>query len=231
MRKYCLLDGGGGAASRSSNDEQKYGKLQRYNHFIENWELLSERYRETCYHNYKTFTQIYGDEVERFFGDELLHWENEISVAQRRALYEYTSKTSDEINMFLRADGAGFDCADKRRLSKRVDLISGALAEFNLERNILVYRVENKDYYNCDEFVLKSFTSTSVNRRYLAINYENCVQYQIEVPAGKGRGAYIRNMSNYRAEYEFLLQRDTKVKVVRKLDDGEFKMIRLRVVD
>lgn len=160
-----------------------------------------------------------------------MRWENEISIAQLRAVRAYTSSLNGEINRFLRNGGAGFDYQSKQYLRRQVALITSALSDFNLERNILVYRVEDREFNTEDEFVLKGFTSTSVNRRYLAINYENCVQYQIEIPAGKGRGAYIRNMSSYRAEYEFLLQRDTKVKVVRKLDDGEFKIVRLRVID
>ena len=120
---------------------------------------------------------------------------------------------------------------DKENTQRQITLISSAIADFNLERNILVYRIEDEEINNGERFILKGFTSTSINRRILAINYDDCVQYQIEVPSGNGRGAYISNQSKYKNEYEFLLQRDTKVKVIRKQSNGEFTMVRLRVVD
>lgn len=220
--------------SKGNTDNKALTKEERYHRFIENWELLSERYRQIDNLQYTAFTQIYSDEVEQFFGDELMRWGNEISLAQIQALHGYTARTSGAINKFLRTNGAGFDYVSKQYLRRQIALISSALADFKLERNILVYRVEDKEFNAGDigdTFVLKGFTSTSVNRRHLAINYGDCVQYQIEVPAGKGRGAYIRGVSGYKAEYEFLLQRNTKVQIIRQLDDGEFKIVRLRVLD
>ena len=209
---------------------QKYAeKKQRYELFLQQWAELGERYNEVVNNHKEIFKQVYEDEIEIFFGDELVRWEYMRSAEELKAIREYTENNSSAINAYLR--GKNIRRADKENIQKQISLISSAIADFNLKRNILVYRIEEKEFNKSETFELKGFTSTSINRRMLAINFDDCVQYQIEVPRGKGRGAYICNQSKYKNEYEFLLQRNTKVKVIRKLTDGEFTMIRLRVVD
>lgn len=216
--------------NRQEDYVKKYAeKKQRYELFLQQWAESGERYNEVANSTAKIYKQIYEDEIELFFGDELVRWEYMRSAEELKAIREYTANNSIAINAYLR--GKNIMGTDKENTQRQITLISSAIADFNLERNILVYRIEDEEINNGERFILKGFTSTSINRRILAINYDDCVQYQIEVPSGKGRGAYISNQSKYKNEYEFLLQRDTKVKVIRKQSNGEFTMVRLRVVD
>lgn len=216
--------------NRQEDYVKKYAeKKRRYELFLQQWAESGERYNEVANSTAKIYKQIYEDEIELFFGDELVRWEYLRSAEELKAIREYTANNSIAINGYLR--GKNIMGTDKENTQRQITLISSAIADFNLERNILVYRIEDEEINNGERFILKGFTSTSINRRILAINYDDCVQYQIEVPSGKGRGAYISNQSKYKNEYEFLLQRDTKVKVIRKQSNGEFTMVRLRVVD
>ncbi len=216
--------------NRQEDYVKKYAeKKRRYELFLQQWAELGERYNEVANSTAKIYKQIYEDEIEVFFGEELVRWENMRSAEELKAIYEYTANSSSVINGYLR--GKNMRGTDKKYIQRQIKLISSAIADFNLERDILVYRIGDKEFNKSETFTLKGFTSTCINRRILVINCDDCVQYQIEVPSGKGRGAYICNQSRYKNEYEFLLQRDTKVKVIRKLTNGEFTMVRLRVVD
>lgn len=203
---------------------------ERYERFIQEWAELCEKYGDKQFKPAAVFMHIDNDEVERLFGDEMTRWEFSLSHRQILALYNYTSKTDADINYFLRHNESGYDLRTTQFLRNQIDLISSALADFNLQHNIVVYRAQNELFNVGEEFTFKSFTSTSMSQEML-FGSQTAVQYEIEVPKGKGRGAYIKNHSGFPNEYEFLLQRDTKVKVIRKLEGGEFNIYRLRVID
>lgn len=235
--KFTEKGNGIKSVEKGEVSKEPLSKAERYYKFIVQWELMSERYNNVQYDPKNVYTQIYHDEVDKFFGDELSRWTYSISNEQLQSIYQYTISTNKLINGVLRANGKFLrNGADKDRIMRQIDLLSSALADFDLQHNILVYRAEERnrkterELVDNNVFTLKGFTSTSIERRIVDINTD-CIQYQIEVPAGKGRGAYISGFSAFEKEYEFLIQRDTKVKVLRQLDDGEFKIVRLRVVD
>ena len=59
-------------------------------------------------------------------------------------------------------------------------------------------------------------TSTAVNK--------DCIM-ELFIPSGKGRGAYLNNVSGFQdEEYEFLLARDSKFRVIGA-DETEEKLI------
>lgn len=55
--------------------------------------------------------------------------------------------------------------------------------------------------------------------------------YEICMPPGKGRGAYVAAMSRYEHEQEFLIARGTKYKIVGVTEDGEFTRVKLEVIE
>lgn len=65
----------------------------------------------------------------------------------------------------------------------------------------------------------KGFMSTTV-KKSVAADFDKGYILKINVPKGKGRGAYVRSVSNYSYEYEFLMKRSSKLKVTR-IGSGE----------
>ncbi len=103
--------------------------------------------------------------------------------------------------------------------------IEKALKKYTLKKSITVFRGDNgailpngagksvKEIYNIAqkglEFSVKNFVSTSATNPFKRGN----VEYTIKVPKGK-RGAYIKKLAHYKDENEFLLNRNTKFRVL-----------------
>ena len=69
------------------------------------------------------------------------------------------------------------------------------------------------------EITEKGYSSSSVVQSG-AMTDKDC-KIKIHVPSGKGRGAYINNLSEYKDnEYEFLIPRNSKFRIV-KVDETE----------
>ena len=168
--------------------------------------------------NPKIFTN--GQSANKFFysNKNYKKWADSLSKDEEFVLSEYTDGKYEEINEQLRSGNID------KGIQEYVDILDGMIERFNLEQPIQVYRavpidiVENIE----DVYINKGFTSTSVDKN--AVSSEKLAFLIINIPAGKGRGAYINNYSVHQNdEYEFLIKRNTSFNVIDKYtENGRF---------
>ena len=118
--------------------------------------------------------------------------------------------------------------------------IDNAISKYRLDDNITAYRVvdpiglQGLDVDNCigEVYNDKAYMSTSVSYKGVldGVN-DSFTVFKIDVPKGDGNGAYINSLSQYRdAEYEFLLKRDTKCRIIKIEEVDGKKMIEMEVM-
>lgn len=173
---------------------------------------------------YKTFNN--GDDVNEFFynQDSYKKWANGLTQDQKEAIEEYTGDLYSVVNDKLR----GFYDTDDKMIQDAINQLGNSIHNFELKNNIQVYRGidanaldgfmrENKinNYNDAIGKIYndKGFMSTTPIKN-LEYFKEKDVQFVINIPKGKGRGAYINDLSLKKdEEYEFLLQKDSKLKI------------------
>ena len=188
---------------------------------------------------FKTFSS--GEDVNDFFyydGEERgikarrnsIHgkWLNSLSLDEKETISWYTADGYGDINDYWRKrEGWKYIPAEMvQDASKNID---AAISRFELKENIMVQRgvedfygeslIENKDWNDIHDIVgmtyrdlgYSSTTALTGNGVATAKPY----LFEIEIPAGKGRGAYVNRLAglNKDVEYEFLVARDSKFKI------------------
>jgi hypothetical protein len=155
-------------------------------------------------------------------------WKSQITEQQEKSFYKYT-KHSSPINNALR-NGTLEDNPD---IKGRIDDMTSAIEQFDLKEGIRVTRFSNDELISgLDEYegaIVSddAFISTTVRtgQNYVDIeSFGNDIEYEINVPAGKGIGAYLAPISSYYDEQEFLLQRGTSFIVDKVEKDGSGKV-------
>jgi SPP1 gp7 family putative phage head morphogenesis protein len=144
---------------------------------------------------------------------------------EKDAIYTYTGGGYERINSYLR----GLSSDDAETL-KDIANLSKAIDKFDLTENIQVKRYSTRDMLKgldlSDPASLKgkiikdnAFLSTST-----AMQKDNShfgkVRYIIDVPKGKGRGAYIAPASQFPTESEFLLKKGSSF-LIKKAEYDE----------
>lgn len=131
----------------------------------------------------------------------------------------------EEVNSALRS-GKGLDDLPKGdRLTQQIRAMDSAIEKSELDKPIVVHRNSSANLLGgltdpkmiMEVFGGKvvqdpAFLSTSAAEKGSQIDGE--ILFQISVPAGKGRGAFIDPLSQYQGENEFLLKRSTKLVVM-----------------
>ena len=165
-----------------------------------------------------------GEQANNFFynNSDYKKWAKSLTNDERSFIKEYTGELFSDVNDYLR----GFYETDSPIVINGVKNIEKAINKFELSENITVYRGINKNAI--DNFIKenkitnfsdsigkiyndKAFMSTSAIDKIEDYNYKD-IQFVINVPKGKGRGAYINNFSFKKdEEYEFLLQRNSNL--------------------
>ena len=172
------------------------------------------------------FETVPENREAEFFGQELTDWERELNnnTEQFNSLYNYTGTFYKAANSYLRktkkSDYIGYSPTD---LKTRIKAIDTALSKFDLKNNIMVYRGSTNHLIGGAKTVEdvkkivgsvvrdKGFMSTSTRK---SSAFSDDVHYEIKVPKGKGRGAYVGTVSHFGHEKEFLLNRGTQFKVL-----------------
>lgn len=128
-----------------------------------------------------------------------------------------------------------------RKTENRIKEIDKAISSFELTDNITVYRNVDAgfilDYFDAlyedtqalvgKELEEKGYTSTALIKSGVLTDETKDCKIEMTIPAGKGRGAYINELSNYKdTEYEFLIARDSKFRIteVQETDELLLKM-------
>ena len=172
------------------------------------------------------FEPLPADTVVPVLREDSNEWINRLSPEEVRAIKKYTKNSGDpkddkfyaRLNSMIRGD-----IPEDDTLKYYSDVISGAIAKFELKHDIICYRSVN---YNPvegmkvgDIYEPKQFISTAVvASRALKGDYD------IIIIAKKGStGAYIELLSKYPKQREFLFDRNLKYKVL-KISDNEMTL-------
>ncbi len=191
-----------------------------------------------------------GDEVNDFFyydgkeSSSYTKWLSSLSDEEKRSLRFYTSNGYIKINDILRQQ------KEWKGTSATIRNIDKAISSFELKEDITVYRgvrdfygasiVESDDWNDIRETIGKTFldkgfgSSTALHGNSVATSKP--FLFEIEIPAGKGRGAYINRLSSTFEddEYEFLIARNSKFKIIDVYENNEpippQKIIKMRMI-
>lgn len=177
---------------------------------------------------YKTFNS--GDEANKFFYEnkEYQKWAKNLIQDEKDVITQYTD-FSDDINQYLRKLN-DWQYIDREMVTGQIQEIDNAIKGFELQKSIQVIRGVSVAPFGDNlndlakiigkEFTDKAYISTSLIEN--GIKQERPVQLFLNIPKGKGRGAYINEFSSYNnEEYEFLLKRNTTYKIISaKFENG-----------
>lgn len=177
-------------------------------------------------------------ECREYFDESLRAWDKNLDILEKIAVKSYSGDDYRDINGFLRGKNklSEDDVAEVKKQIRRLD---SALMQFELKDYIRLYRGRGtKTPVTTDMIgtVLEddpAYQSSSLLKRVaedFAGGKENPHVFEICMPPGKGRGAYIAPMSQYKGEQEFLIARGTKYKIIDVTTDGEITRVKLEVI-
>ena len=164
------------------------------------------------------FEPLSADTVVPVLREDSKEWINRLSSEEVRAIKKYTKNSGDpkddkfyaRLNSMLRGD-----ISEDDTLKYYSDVISGAIAKFELKHDIICYRsVKHNPVEGMkigDIYEPKQFISTSVvSSRTLKGDYN------IVIIAKKGsKGAYIELLSKYPNQREFLFDKNLKYRILK----------------
>lgn len=179
-------------------------------------------------------------QVKDFFDRSILHkkWEENITDEQIKSVNDYTDKDiASFINTELRKEKSEERNLDAENIN-RINLIDEAINSYELETDITVYRAiplryfksERRPYWDAAYFSSSCYKKADILKNILESVGKACL-FIVEVPAGKGRGAYINRFSREKdKEYEFLIKRLARFEVINISDKDYGKEVRLRMI-
>ena len=178
----------------------------------------------------------YDRQKEAYESSMFGSWYKNLTGEQTASIGNYTGDAYSGINGFLRGQMTekmvnSWDALEKIPIKEMIHHIDDAISEFDLKEPIRVFRT-------CDADVLESlklnvggtfrddgYGSTSVLSKKVA---SGNIVMQIDVPAGKGNGAWINPLSGAEdEEYEFLLPRGSEFKITGVRQSGEDTVVEM----
>lgn len=157
-------------------------------------------------------------------------WNDSLSGEETDAIMNYAGSDYSGINGLLRGEITermveNWNATGKTDVRDMIQRVESGIDKFELKEPITVYRTCEKDVFESlsqkvgSTFRDNAFTSTTVLNESVA---SGNVRMEINVPAGKGVGAYIGSTYGQPDEHEFLLQRGTEftVRGVSKVGDS-----------
>lgn len=183
-----------------------------------------------------------------FYTDTHNEWVNSLSKSEAEAISGYTATDYYDINKYLRKTD-GWNNVNVNSVEDKISNLDKAISQYELKDNILVQRGTTTDILDkmlsdfgtpdneYSQWIGKPFidegygSSTALIGNRVATSKD--VVLDIEVPAGKGRGAYINQFAgdSQDTEYEFLLARGSTYviqSVTDDIDNGK-TLIKMRV--
>lgn len=157
-------------------------------------------------------------------------WNDSLSGEETDAIMNYAGSDYSGINGLLRGEMTermveNWNATGKTDVRDMIQRVESGIDKFELKEPITVYRTCETDVFESlsqkvgSTFRDNAFTSTTVLNESVA---SGNVRMEINVPAGKGIGAYIGSTYGQPDEHEFLLQRGTEftVRGVSKVGDS-----------
>lgn len=178
----------------------------------------------------RTDRELYNQMREAYENSMFGSWNNNLSMDEVASIGAYSGDAYSGINGLLRHCMTekmvdSWNSTEARSLQDMIQNIDSAISQFDLKSPIKVYRTCEKDVLRNlklepgSTFHDDGFVSTSVISEKVA---SGNIVMEINVPAGKGHGAWINPLSGAQdEEWEFLLQRgsDFRVQSVDSRDD------------
>ena len=167
------------------------------------------------------------EEAEKLLSEDAAVWQKQLTEDSRGAIDAYTGDVYADLNTWLRA---GMEDEDEWLESLVADIDAG-IAEFNLKREVSALRGTSTgvlkelglDVDNIvgetlwDPAYLSSTLAKSVADDFADIAVRDSggqrVFLQLDIPSGKGRGAFVDSVSANSGELEFLIKRDAQFEV------------------
>lgn len=157
-------------------------------------------------------------------------WEDEMfDKSIDETIHNYTGERYLWINEYLRTGefNGPKSWYQKEDVEQDIKELDEAVASFNLKKPVTVYRSSDSNLLGDEKMSyeqMKSMVGKTVSdKAYLSTStlkelpgeqtVGGMVDYVIDVPAGKGNGAYVARYSENSSEREFLLRRNASYKV------------------
>lgn len=156
----------------------------------------------------KKFQEVTDDSI---FDKSVKDWKYDMTGAERDTLTDYTEMFYSRVNYDLRWDNT-------EDFEKQISELDSAISKFNLTSDIVTYRGASKSAFGGGVPEIgaiisdKAYLSTSIDKS-VAQNFDKGYIFKINVPKGKGRGAYVDSISYHKGEREFLMKRSSKLKI------------------
>ena len=157
-------------------------------------------------------------------------WINSLSEDELTALKKYTASGYSTINKTLRKISSQGIPVVTKNIDETIDLITSALNKAEVKHPLTVYRkVRGLDLLDklekCWEFggiwEDPAFMSTTVTKgAFNPVSPNGPIHLVIDIPTGHGIGGFVRAISKYPKENEFLLNKGSKFKV-NKIENGD----------
>lgn len=188
-----------------------------YEKYIVNSEPNDYNISEHIFGKTKKFKNF--EDFEEFIGvDNLFDFEDSVSTDEAKSIAFYSHTGDRQINSILRSGIADDD------IKSYVQDLDNIISRFEVPEDVSLYRGSNLDFlyreFNINNledllgksYIDKGYTSTSIILDNAFLNKD--AVFEIKLPGGKGRGAFISSFSRHFDELEFLLKRNTKFKIV-----------------
>ena len=167
------------------------------------------------------YANIYGsnEETDKFFGTP--EWIDSLTPGEKSAVTWYTGSAYSSLNHNLRTGDDLSECSDYQK--SQIEKMDKAIAKAELKEPITLYRGSSTDLLGgakTVEDIQKLVGATVKDKAYVSASVSKNgsfshqpIAYKIIVPAGKGRGAYVGNISNVKSEAEYLMKRNATYKI------------------
>lgn len=188
-----------------------------YEKYVVNSEANDYNISEHIFAKTKKFKNF--EDFEEFIGvDNLFDFEDSVSTDEAKSIAFYSHTGDKQINSILRSGIADDD------IKSYVQDLDNIISRFEVPEDVSLYRGSNLDFlyreFNINNledllgksYIDKGYTSTSIILDNAFLNKD--AVFEIKLPGGKGRGAFISSFSRHFDELEFLIKRNTKFKIV-----------------
>ena len=152
-------------------------------------------------------------------------WQSGLTQDEKDCIFDYTGGGYYDLNNYLRriGDWQSLDAEKEEFIARNID---SAISRYVLKENIRVQRGVMTDVIDrlAEEYDIQYSLSELVGKKYVEKAYSSTtvlqgngvatakpVIFDIEIPAGTGRGAYVNQLAGQfqDGEYEFLIKRGT----------------------
>lgn len=167
-------------------------------------------------------------ETKQLQDESDLAWEKARNESVVGDINTYTQEYYMDVNYYLR-NGSFPEGADenyKSFVKKTINGTDKAIEQYNLKENLTTYKGTSPEYYSNykigETFEMKEFNSTSVSEdvaKKFSKETKNEYLLEIKVPSST-KAMYLGKNSSNANEYELLIARNTKYKVLSKNNTG-----------